>query len=68
MGRLPNKELPLVFLRVLVKLNTMHELYLSKSEGEPWRLWVGQRKVCKDIRKEIVEATRGKICREYWVK
>ena len=34
--------------------------------GEPWALWIGERKICCDPDQHVTDHIRGDICRGYW--
>jgi hypothetical protein len=34
--------------------------------GEPWALWIGPLKVCRDVAPTIISHVHGPPCQEYW--
>ena len=38
----------------------------QKISGEPWALWIGDRKVVRKLREEVIHHVQGPPCTQYW--
>ena len=38
----------------------------QKINGEPWALWIGDRKVVRKLREEVIHQVQGPPCVQYW--
>ena len=38
----------------------------QKISGEPWALWIGDRKVVRKLREEVINHVQGPPCMQYW--
>ena len=37
-------------------------------QGEPWPLWLGPRKVCRDLHRQVIDHVHGTTARQWWAK